>query len=102
MGVSPWISCFWPGLPRLWWRGDWSGLLIAALFGLALNVSLVETFLTPENTSAGWKVGIWGVLAIFWLVCFRRGRWLFANGRWGRQAPRRALATHRDRRRFHL
>lgn len=39
---------FWPGLPRLWYRGDFPSLLMAILFAMALNMALVATFLWPE------------------------------------------------------
>ena len=41
-------SCLWPGLPRLWLRGEWSALAAAIAFGAALNLVLVSSFVWPE------------------------------------------------------
>ena len=41
-------TCFWPGLPRLWCRGEWSSLAAAVAFGAALNLVLVSSFVWPE------------------------------------------------------
>lgn len=46
---------FWPGLPRLWYRGDTAALAMAILFGLALNMALVATFAWPDWLSP-WSV----------------------------------------------
>lgn len=70
MPVSPWISCMWPGLARLWWRGDWSGLALAVAFTAGFNFLLLTTCLwvelvSPTFRSAGWMVilGVWLVSA---------------------------------------
>ena len=42
------VSCLWPGLPRLWLRGDWLSLGAAVAFGAALNLVLVSSFVWPE------------------------------------------------------
>ena len=41
-------TCFWPGLPRLWCRGEWPSLAAAVAFGGALNLVLVSSFVWPE------------------------------------------------------
>ncbi|MGV3483554.1 MAG: tetratricopeptide repeat protein [Planctomycetaceae bacterium] len=63
------LTCLWPGLPQLWWRGRLSALPTALAFAFALNVLLVARFIYPEWLAfslvrmAGWA----GVLA--WFYC---------------------------------
>jgi hypothetical protein len=66
------MTCLWPGLPRLWWRGEGLGLFTAAFFAIWLNAALVETFLAPVFTNPWGRVANWAVLSVFWLVSFRR------------------------------
>ena len=47
------ITCLWPGLSELWWRGRLSALPVAIVFAFALNLLLVMRFLYPE-----WLSGI--------------------------------------------
>jgi len=68
MQVSSLIPCLWPGLPHLWWRGDWRSLAVAVLFAVTLNFGLLATFVWPEMIPAalrtlGWAglLGIWGI-----------------------------------------
>jgi len=66
------LSCLWPGLPELWWRGRISALPSALAFAAALNFFLVARFIYPEWLSlslvrmAGW-VGV-----CVWLFCVFR------------------------------
>jgi hypothetical protein len=55
----------------LWWRGEGSGLLTAALFGIWLNAAVLETFLSVL-ANPWWRVANWAILGCFWLVAFRR------------------------------
>lgn len=71
MRVSYWLTCLWPGLPRLWWRGDWRALLTAISFAFVLNVWLAAValwpeWLPPEGVAAGWctLLGVW--VAFVW------------------------------------
>jgi hypothetical protein len=72
MGLAPWITCLWPGLPRLWWRGQASGLFTAAFFAIWLNATVLDAALSPIFTNPGGRWANWAVLAGFWLVSFRR------------------------------
>jgi hypothetical protein len=72
MQASSLITCLWPGLPRLWWRGDFRSLLTAVSFAIAVNFALTASFIWPEMLSPslvglGWigLLGFWGVAA--WL-----------------------------------
>jgi hypothetical protein len=73
MSLGAWMTCCWPGLPRLWWRGQWSGFLVAAVFSLWLNAALAVTFLTPDFIGAQTRVANWTVLAVVWVFCVLRG-----------------------------
>ena len=44
MSHFAWITCLWPGLSRLWLRGQWMGLGWAAGFGVWLNLVLTCQF----------------------------------------------------------
>jgi hypothetical protein len=63
------LSCLWPGLPELWWRGRLSALPTAIAFALAVNALLIARFIYPEWLTlslvriAGW-VGL-----IAWFYC---------------------------------
>lgn len=63
------LTCLWPGLPELWWRGRLTALPTALAFGLALNGLLVARFIYPEwLTYSLVRVGGWvGVIA--WFYC---------------------------------
>ncbi len=72
MGVSPWITCLWPGLPRLWYRGQVSGLVSAVLFAVWLNGALADTFLLAGLQPMA-QAANWSVLTLVWLACVHRG-----------------------------
>jgi hypothetical protein len=73
MGLAPWITCLWPGLPRLWFRGQAVGLFTAAFCAIWLNATLVDAFLSPVLANPSVRMANWVVLSVFWLVSFRRG-----------------------------
>ena len=63
-----WATCLWPGLPQLYLRGAFSGLIVAfgfaALFNLLVATSLVWTDLaTPLLRTTGW-----GLMALIWTI----------------------------------
>ncbi len=66
------LSCLWPALPELWFRGRLRALPTAIAFGLGLNFVLVARFIYPEWFSFSLvKVGTWlGIAA--WLFCVIR------------------------------
>lgn len=68
MHSSPYIICLWPGLPRLWIRGDWAALAIAVAFGAALNLVLVSSFVWPELLPRSFILIGWLVLGTVWLA----------------------------------
>ncbi len=68
MHSSPYIICLWPGLPRLWIRGDWAALATAVAFGAALNLVLVSSFVWPELLPPSFNLIGWLVLGTVWLA----------------------------------
>ena len=71
----PWAACLWPGLPQLWFRGAWFGLIVAAGFAVVVNGLLAATFvwtawLDPRLRTAGW-IGLGAV----WLLALVVARW---------------------------
>jgi hypothetical protein len=66
------LSCLWPGLPELWWRGRVSALPTALAFAAAANFLLVAKFIYPEWLSSGLvRMAGWIGVAI-WLFCVVR------------------------------
>lgn len=65
MDARYYATCFWPGLPELWWRGRLSGLPAAIVFAIALNLLMATWFLYPQWMSSGLvSMGFWtGLLA---------------------------------------
>lgn len=53
MEARYYLTCLWPGLPELWWRGRLSGLPAAIGFTLALNLLLTARYLYPDWMAAG-------------------------------------------------
>jgi hypothetical protein len=65
------LTCLWPGLPELWWRGRLTALPTALAFAAALNLLLVAKFIYPEWLSlglvrlAGWLgLASWAYLSV--------------------------------------
>jgi hypothetical protein len=68
MRVPTWMTCVWPGLPRVWAHGDWSALLWAATFTIVLNLAVIVTFVWPELVSSPIRNTLWLGLAAVWLA----------------------------------
>lgn len=60
----------WPGLARLWLRGQWQGLGTAALFAGLLNGLIITTFLWPRLVGSEQAAVVFNVLGWFVVVCF--------------------------------
>jgi hypothetical protein len=74
----------WPGLARLWLRGEFVGLLTAVGFATVLNFALITTFVWPQLVSRQlppWAVpGLaWIVVVWFWVTGLRAGGALAAS-----------------------
>jgi len=74
MQGSSLFTCLWPGLPRLWWRGDWRALLTAIGFAAALNFGLVTSLLWPQSLPSSVEGVGWVVISVFWLASVWQGR----------------------------
>jgi len=57
-----WAIYAWPGLPELWQRGAWSGLLVAVAFGTLLNLILVSSLVWTEWLAGPVKLLMWATL----------------------------------------
>lgn len=70
-----WTAYLWPGLPGLWLRGSWAGLVVAVGFTSLANVLLLATLVYREwiSVDALW-VG-YGALAVVWLLAWWQSRW---------------------------
>ena len=71
MHLSNYLTCLWPGLSELWWRGRLSALPLAIGFALAFNALLVmrylyPTWVDPWLIGSAWWIGIvmWGVWTV--------------------------------------
>ncbi len=56
----------WPGLHRLWRRGDWLSLVMSIGFGALLNLALVGTFVWPAWIGEQFSSIIWPLLILIW------------------------------------
>lgn len=68
------ITCLWPGLAALWWRGSALGLLAAASFAALFNVVFVATFIWPELFGPMVPTVGWFAVAVIWLIAALRSR----------------------------
>ncbi len=62
-----WWVCLWPGLAKLWYRGDFSGWVTAAGFTLLLNQALLSTFLWTRWPGEGFPWIIWPIVGVVWI-----------------------------------
>lgn len=65
------LTCLWPGMSELWWRGHLSALPAAIAFAAVLNALLIAQFVYTDWLSGGlvmlacWVViAAWGVLTV--------------------------------------
>ena len=72
------LTCLWPGLPELWWRGRLSALPPAIAFAMGLNLLLIMRFIYPE-----WLSGTLVRIAC-WVAI---GSWIFYIVRSVREVP---------------
>lgn len=70
----------WPGLPQLWMRGSWVGLLVAVGFTALANVLLLATFVFYEWLPQQTRLTGYVALAVVWLLA-----------RWQSRAERQAI-----------
>jgi tetratricopeptide (TPR) repeat protein len=70
MGTAYSWTILWPGLARLWLRGQWGGLGIALLFAALLNGLLVTTFLWPRVIGTNDAAVVFNIVGWFVVLCF--------------------------------
>ncbi len=63
-------TVLWPGLSRLWLRGQWRGLAIAIGFALLLNGLIITTFLWPRIIGTEHAAVVVNSLGWFVVLCF--------------------------------
>ena len=68
MPILRWVTVVWPGLPLLWLRGEWSGLMLAGGFSALLNLAIVATWGWTELLSPPLLGLAWGGVVLFWTV----------------------------------
>ncbi|MEZ6093819.1 MAG: hypothetical protein R3C03_06225 [Pirellulaceae bacterium] len=68
MQFSSRVLCLWPGLARLWTKGDWASMGLAMGFALLLNVAMVSSFIWPELLGKSFPTVVWPVLGFVWIV----------------------------------
>lgn len=70
------LTCLWPGLASLWWRGERAGVAVAVAFSAWLNLALAAKFVWPELLSPLFASLVWGLLLLFWVagICHSASR----------------------------
>ena len=66
--LTPWITTAWPGLSRLWLRGQWTGLGMAAGFGILFNLALTFQFMWIESVPSISLDVIWTCVGLCWSI----------------------------------
>ncbi|QDU27921.1 hypothetical protein ETAA8_30120 [Anatilimnocola aggregata] len=98
----PPVTSLWPGLARLWLRGEIRGLLTAVAFTLAVNFALITTLVWPQLVSRQlppWLVPTtaWIVVVWFWVAGMRAGGQLAAAiARANRPADKQSFELYRQ------
>lgn len=67
----PWgwrLLCLWPGLARLWLRGDLYALGLAVFYSILLNLALVSSLIWPAYLGSRFLLVAWPMLAVVWLA----------------------------------
>lgn len=67
------LTCLWPGLAELWWRGRLSALPLALAFMLAFNGVLITRYIYPEWMSVGLVSMAFWVGLLVWGFAVVRG-----------------------------
>jgi tetratricopeptide (TPR) repeat protein len=68
MTAFRYLTLAWPGLPWLWLRGSWGGLVLAVAFAVSLDVAVVTTFIWPDLVELPITAAVWTATAVVWLV----------------------------------
>jgi hypothetical protein len=63
-----WLVHCWPGLPRIWHRGEPGGLSVALLFALLLNLAMATTLVWTELVSRATLWMLWTAVVAMWVL----------------------------------
>ncbi len=63
-----WLTCGWPGLSRLWLEGQWTGLAVAAGFGIIFNASIIVQLKLAGQVHENLQTAGWLLTLAFWIV----------------------------------
>lgn len=66
------LTWFWPGLARLWWRGDFFALAEAISFACLVNGLVLQSFRWPELFPQSFFYCGWPIAGIWWSYAFVR------------------------------
>ena len=62
------LTCLWPGLPKLWYSGGWSGLLTACAFGALVNGLIASSLLWPEVAPTALRMVALSAAILWWIT----------------------------------
>ena len=68
MAPVRYLTLVWPGLPWLWLRGSFAGLVLAVAFAVTFDVAVITTIIWPGLVERSFTVAVWTATAIVWLV----------------------------------
>lgn len=63
------LTCLWPGLPELWFRGQLASLPIAMAFAAALNAVLISRYIYPGILPSAISSMAFWIGGALWIVC---------------------------------
>jgi cytochrome c-type biogenesis protein CcmH/NrfG len=91
MRVPSRITWLWPGLNRLWWRGEPAALAVAVAFAILLNLVIWASVDRSTTVPQAWVWVGWLVCLIFW------GAGIWSAGRYDeKQTQRNAAQAQQD------
>jgi len=77
MQASSVVTCLWPGLPRLWWKGEWGAFGTALGFAGVVNFGLLASFIWPHWLPSWGVATLWIGAIGYWMASFWHGHcWL--------------------------
>ena len=68
MGFARYLTLIWPGMPWLWLRGSFVGLVLALAFALAVDVAVFTTWIWSELVDFRLSLALWTGTAVVWLI----------------------------------
>lgn len=68
MGFLRYMTLIWPGMPWLWLRGSFAGLVLALAFALTIDVAVFTTWIWSELVDFRLSLALWTATAVVWLI----------------------------------